>query len=191
MSDPHGELDIHPGLLVIGLAALAGVSRILSWAPVSIGNSASLGILFGTLVLVVLGWMKYIEVPPEQRMDDEFPRSYTREREFQGYEIEVRVEESAIHEQHPDHIHRVVRAMAFDDGELIATESNTAHAGKLPRTVFDNPIGEDGNGMAAGDQTRMVLEELYDAILEYDATGSAEDTAGVDSALDVVFGVEK
>lgn len=118
-----------------------------------------------------------------------YPKSYTRTREWRGYQIDVDLKEWRGYEHTPNHLRRRIEATAFDDDrEIVATEASTVHAGALPKTNFDPAIDADGNGVSAGEQTQRVLDRLHEDILTYEATGCTEKTESVDTALDVVFG---
>lgn len=139
-------------------------------------------------ILVLIVWLTFIELPKSAKQDSEYPKSYTRTRQYHGYHIEVAVEEWR-RDDRLRNLQRTVEATAVDDmGAIIASERLTAHAGRLPRTRFDAAIGDNRNGSPVGTQTRRVLDRLYDDILAHEATGSVDSTEGVDSAFDVVFG---
>jgi hypothetical protein len=125
------------------------------------------------------------ECPPGTDAD-----SYTRTRDYHGYDIEVAVEEQPQNKDAGSrwYLERTVSATATDGDEFVARSESIANAGRYPVTIFDTPLGADRNGRSAGDQAQEVLEDLYDQLAVYEATGANGDTTGVDSALDVVFG---
>lgn len=180
-------IAVHPLLLV-----LAGGVFVGTWWPLAalglLSPLATFGVSLTALFATIVLWEYYIKLSPDEREDDQYPRTYTRQREFQGYRITVDVREYCpSDDERGDDVYRTVHATAFDGDEEIASAKQGEYAGSLPRTVFDSPVGE-GRGMSAGTQTQIVLEDLYEDILTYDATGSVEETSGVDSALDTVFG---
>lgn len=109
-------------------------------------------------------------------------------REWNGYEIEVTVTERSNHRSSKQRLERTIVATATDGSETIATSERVEDAGICPATVFDAALESDENGRSEGDQAREVLEEIYDDLIAYEATGTIENTTGIDSAFDVVFG---
>lgn len=182
-----GDVPMHPLLFVLGGGSFMGSLTALLWVLPSLGGWAFLlaGIV---LTAVILAWMAFVELGADAPSPQDYPKSYSCEREFQGYRISVDIVERSKYEIDPWRLEREVTATAVDEsGETITQVDSSTHAGRLPRYVFDSPL-EEGSGMSAGDQTRRVLEDVYDDILEYDSTGAVGDVSGVESALDVVFG---
>ena len=182
--------SIHSLLLVLGGASFYGVSIAAFRLFPSLGGwSIAFGLI--ALMAVVCAWESYVVLGDDSPSPQNYPKSYSRERTFQGCNITVKVVERTKEGIDHRHIVRDVIVTAVDNAgnEITQTES-TAYAGKLPRYVFDSPL-DDGRGVSAGEQTRHLLEDVYDDIVKYNATGAVGDTSGVDSALDAVLGVEQ
>jgi hypothetical protein len=189
--DRTAETDRAALKALVATGIVAAVFSALSLWQLSFSILETLsGILLLTPIIFLSCYMMTEAARPRVE-NPTYPTSYTRTREFRGYQIDVEFKEWRGYETTPSHLRRRVKATATNsDGDVVATEASTAHAGVLPKTNFDPAIDADGNGVAAGEHTQQVLDRLHEDILTYEATGCTEQTESVDTALDIVFGEE-
>ncbi|MFC6906307.1 hypothetical protein [Halalkalicoccus tibetensis] len=151
------------------------------------GGIVFLLVILGFIVLIFL-WDKNIELPDHEKSHSEYPKSYTKSREYEGYNVTISVEEW-IGGEHNKNIKRRVSATATDvDNTLVTEVDDTRTIGRVIQTTIDETVNAEELNHSRSDQTHDVVESVYDDIITYEATGSSEDTTELDSALDVVFG---